>query len=925
MTSLSRLLIPRVVDDAQVNCPEGEQLCETDGPRATPTCSFRGVCGLEAVGPTEQSDYYYDYYYYDASYEYTEVDAVDLGPSISLLGSDTVNIPVGTVYQFCPANREVREGEICEQGVQATDPEEGKLTSRVVITCGPPDSTVQIPLSGRTLAPCQIDTSTPGVHELQFSVSDSNPENDAVSVWRTLRVEPMCVILTGQAGSVACKDGVSCSIDGTCVADLDSTAALDVAEIINHPPHVTLNGAAVVEIKQYSSYRLCSRLNASELAENPVCDLGAVAEDIEDGDLTAALLVCAQSDCKKIGNCNSYLLRNTGINFKADAETGCGVNTNSPIGTKWELVFTVYDSVGWKDTATRTISIINPCGKGSSLNYCPDADGTYICVDVTCEQYNSIILGLAEEEEEAINEPPALSLIGDASIRVSYGVASGASVFLMPCASVQQQQGCGATAEDPEDGDVSGQIIIRQICPSSDPDCPKCSPTQVTLGACVPGKYGYQYSVADSGDLEVIALRVVTIEEVANMEISISFGGGAEFQSSIDAPGSPIVPILAASVASLVQKLSNLLTPPSAVSIVNTAILDSGLVDVSFNIRMTYSGTVSSAASRRRLQQFMLDFSAIVRAVSETIVEAVQSGQLEEEIAKKTEEMAVEGFETPTVGDATLPVVDVVTPQVDELAGFFADLFGGIDVWMNNMAETRYRLESVTREYTSAVAVSGTLNLVAHGRISDAYRSLMDYATIVLLMNEQTASQVAAKMGKNGFSEVLSNSIAELAGDYFDVDNEQKVYLKDLVTSPEFLSALVVPGEDGVVCIPGLDENCNATMCHAVLTDGEYERSSQIKYTPKKSLQELLKESLQQRRKLQSQRVSGDAFKDDKRWGGYPLTSMSDSLMEARDLVTNTRGLAAMPKHMGEKDGNTVIGGVLLHLTRKVRRATKCH
>lgn len=89
-------------------------------------------------------------------------------------------------------------------------------------------------------------------------------------------------------------DGGACSVDGSCAeASSGRTAAAAVAAARNTAPAISLvqtaQISAVVEVRQGTAYAPCDAESPREfLAE---CEPGAAAEDDEDGDLTAAVVV----------------------------------------------------------------------------------------------------------------------------------------------------------------------------------------------------------------------------------------------------------------------------------------------------------------------------------------------------------------------------------------------------------------------------------------------------------------------------------------------------------------------------------------------------------------------------------------------------------------------------------------------------------
>ena len=100
------------------------------------------------------------------------------------------------------------------------------------------------------------------------------------------------------------------------------------------------------------------------------CEPGALATDVEDGNLTNAIVTCPPNSCLPVG-CPRHAYIKKGIQ-------GCGIDalTAEP-GTEYELSFQVWDrSVPPKSaTVTRNIRVISPCDEQET--YCPGY-GVYI-------------------------------------------------------------------------------------------------------------------------------------------------------------------------------------------------------------------------------------------------------------------------------------------------------------------------------------------------------------------------------------------------------------------------------------------------------------------------------------------------------------------------------------------------------------------
>lgn len=170
----------------QVVCPESERVCEDDEGLS---CSYGGICGMSQQQTSISTA---------AEAEIVMIGEEPVVPIITLLGEETVRIPIGRPYSRCVGTLTSH----CDLGVMVT-PEE--LTSKVV-ACGDRVRGTITPQTYMAVGVlyCGVDTSKPGTYSVTYSVRDgTGPVSYAK---RTVVIEAPC-----SGGEFACDDG-SCSI-----------------------------------------------------------------------------------------------------------------------------------------------------------------------------------------------------------------------------------------------------------------------------------------------------------------------------------------------------------------------------------------------------------------------------------------------------------------------------------------------------------------------------------------------------------------------------------------------------------------------------------------------------------------------------------------------------------------------------------------
>ena len=100
-----------------------------------------------------------------------------------------------------------------------------------------------------------------------------------------------------------CVVAATCSQYGVCLSSVSTTATNTAPSIALH---TTAALPSTVNVKQYSTYAACASGVAPTTAL--LCELGAIATDIQDGTLTSVINSCAPSKCTSTSTCSGTAL-----------------------------------------------------------------------------------------------------------------------------------------------------------------------------------------------------------------------------------------------------------------------------------------------------------------------------------------------------------------------------------------------------------------------------------------------------------------------------------------------------------------------------------------------------------------------------------------------------------------------------------------
>ncbi|KAK3282550.1 hypothetical protein CYMTET_9718, partial [Cymbomonas tetramitiformis] len=673
----------------------GEALCGYSEADGTAQCSTGGFCLTASAGGLGAT----------AEEEVPPPEP----PVLRLAGPSTLQLPQGTTYASCP--KEGSLDQVCDRGVTASDAADGDLTSRV-LACSTDGRTNLF--ANRGVSGCTLDTAIPGVYVIDFSVQNSLGMTGCAQ--RTITVAPAC-----GPGEELCLSGLACSVAGVCVDDLFGGAE-EATTKPDEPPTIDLRSTAAVtsayvEVKQHQPYEACTALELEANRSDTLCEPGAVAEDAEDGDLTARVLACPPLSCRAAG-CPGHEFLSKGL-------AGC-VNMSADVGTVFDVEFLVFDFAVPCQSAsvTRSIFIIQPCDTGEQL--CSDLS----CSSIDCAMRDTL-LGAGDVQDTT---PPTITFLGPSTVSLRYA-DSAAAAALAPCTaavvnSTAASSGCYAEALDDMDGDVSTSLSVQQ-----DRACRDCSSDACPFSRmheCFPGTYGFLFAAEDgSRNRAVLRLRVA-VEEQAQIAGEIRMASSSKNMTAVLTQAASLLSLDSAENTAVRQGLLETVNADSVpgeeselsdVAITDVTVVDwSGAViegvitsanatgefqlSVSFTIDQAVAVDVeSNGRGRRRLSQ--QDGISQVDDAAAAVVSAAENGQLSASIASAAldlgADMATEVTEAANMATASL------TPEVDVAGAYITAISEEISQLQqrgNDMAVELTRTHAATLE--SVVGMNST-------------------------------------------------------------------------------------------------------------------------------------------------------------------------------------------------------------------------
>ncbi len=412
-------------------------------------------------------------------------------PLISLLGNNPFFITFGATFT--------------DPGATAFDKEDGNITARIVI-------------AGNAIT----NTSPVGTYTITYNVKDSKGAS-APEAKRTVVISPVHPQCSDDADND--RDDLTDSMDPACHTDGDPTndTSYDPTDPDeNMPPTLTLNGENPITI----------------VIGGPFTDPGATAQDQEDGNITAHIVV-----------------------------SGDKIASTTPAGS-YTIKYDVKDSKGASaPQISRTVIVQQPashpqCSDGIDN----DTDTKIDKADPAChtdgDPANETSYNPDDTNE---NATPTITVLGNNPYEIRTGDA-----FSDP----------GATAFDQEDGNITAHIVV--------------SGDVITSSTAV-GAYGIVYNVKDStGKSAPEAKRIVTITPKNNPPSNGGGGGGGGGSS-----GSSSNSIVGG--GGILQQTNIVITNERAVSLSDTSALITWTTNIPGTSMVVYGTSTRALADGSRI------------------------------------------------------------------------------------------------------------------------------------------------------------------------------------------------------------------------------------------------------------------------------------------------------------------------------------
>ncbi|KAK3250934.1 hypothetical protein CYMTET_39709 [Cymbomonas tetramitiformis] len=412
-------------------CDEPSFECGEEGEGACATCQ----AVVEQNGTTTTSCECIDVSYIasattesTATVEEFDPPADTTSPRLTLLGDAELAVTTaGTQVML----HYLLQGEPwVDPGVHAWDENDGDLSNKAT-------------RYGNQAVDTSVATPPDEPYVIVYQVRDA-AGNSAEEVRRRVHVSNPCSAAGEDGGAErvcdVLEDGnVTCSVNNgqlcTSLTLEDEDEAADA-----EPPVLTLQGPAMISVPRGQAYAACPADPPLDL----VCDRGAEASDVLDGELSALVLACSPD--------------NVVNRFVKKGLTGCGIDPDIP--GKYVVVFTVTNSAGLSATVTRNVTVLATCPTGEEL--CSDG--------VTCSE-EGVCLGTlgeseAKAEPEATDTPPNVTLRTFSAVDSAYVEVKQHDTY-EKCAQGEEDRAevlCepGASAADAEDGDLAARLLA---CP----------------------------------------------------------------------------------------------------------------------------------------------------------------------------------------------------------------------------------------------------------------------------------------------------------------------------------------------------------------------------------------------------------------------------------------------------------------------------
>ena len=475
--------------EVAVVCPSSRFYCEEDG---NLFCSPAEFCINLQLG-TEDLD------------TRDDLSVTSNAPVLQLRGPASVEVTVGDNYTACLPCLGQTDERVCDEGADAWDSIEGNLTA-LVEACSEESNVHHINEDG--LEGCFIDTSTPGIYNITFSVVDS--VGQSVKAIRRLTVLPDC-----SEGEFVCMDVLQCSVQGSCflhtgtVANTPSDVNLDAVAIEVEQPNNTMDLVLTDSIGPFVNVYVGQPYDKCEEGVDPTddvkCELGVRLRIFPGQETDYSVYACPSSPCIHTGGsfCEGSLFSQHGL-------ASCNIDQSAIPGTQYEIQFMAIPMNASLPVlfVSRYLVLDSPCE--TDAYFCQDT-----CSPVPCDYFDKLTRDTS---------PRMVSRFPD-GLSFAYGTAIPISIF-----SCTTDADCGVRAEDDE-GDVTSSVTVTETTPCDRElgTCQYCHPDYLASGNCPPGYYRYQYIVKDSAQNAAKPVDLeVNIVEFSELVISVAHRSAKE-------------------------------------------------------------------------------------------------------------------------------------------------------------------------------------------------------------------------------------------------------------------------------------------------------------------------------------------------------------------------------------------------------------
>ncbi|KAK3250155.1 hypothetical protein CYMTET_40451 [Cymbomonas tetramitiformis] len=338
-----------------------------------------------------------------------------------------------------------------------------------------------------------VDTSTPTPADEPFILTytaQDNSNNSASPVERQVAVVSPCEAPSFLCGETSIVDEAGEEVCATCTVSGGNTTCLCLTEVLEEeeegapvveeyipepdtePPSITLRGDGQLGVTTDGTMIMIHYVVLNSDFEVP----GADAEDAVDGNLTSHVASYGTSTVDS--------------------------SIATPDDAPYVVSYDVSDAAGNKAvTMRRRVYVLNPCSLGE-----------FPCDDDLCSENGGLCETLdieyADEDEDEVDTPPVLTLIGSAEVEIEagYGYTACKGGDLLSSACDQ-----GAEATDQEDGEITDEV---RACSPDEAVCYKFSSQGIAaagVNGTIPGVYLVLYYVEASNGARAYATRTVTV------------------------------------------------------------------------------------------------------------------------------------------------------------------------------------------------------------------------------------------------------------------------------------------------------------------------------------------------------------------------------------------------------------------------------